>query len=127
VLLGAEVSLVSPRAATGGIQYTTMNRLNHHTERMIIKKHDGLLAQARRIFGEKMVAAAWIADVAIDIGRTRKDLETQWNEWEDDATCALDIGCRRFIIEFNNGRKVEFHSSEWGAVELTDKELIELS
>jgi len=75
-----------------------------------IKKSDGLLDQARRIFGNDLVVGAWF------LSWTPEHVKGEAEMFEDRGGAFIDIGGLTVLLEFCNGKRVRIDSSEWGGI-----------
>lgn len=81
-----------------------------------------LLEQAKQIFGEDLVTGAWLqaeehpnsAFNPFTLEQIEYSLQQRLLKPKEKITC-LEYGCSdSIVIEFSNGRFVNFSSSEWG-------------
>ena len=84
-----------------------------------------LLNDTKRIFGDQMVVGAWFIDSGLDLIRQRNRSMSDAANYEStgDADIDLSTNCSA-MLEFVNGRKVIFSTSEWGGIKLNDEPLI---
>jgi hypothetical protein len=76
-----------------------------------VKKSQGLLDQARRVFGDELVTGAWFTS-----GFKNYALYHAL-EFNDDGAKEIDIAGLQILLEFCNGRQVIFYASdEYGGV-----------
>lgn len=93
-------------------------------------KHEGIWKRAKEIFGDKMVRNAWVTDIFYDpdpadtasVFRRHANVDIG----ADPNLLPLETnGC--IMLEFYNGAKVVFSTSEWGSIEkIEDTDIIEL-
>ena len=86
---------------------------------LVAKPCDKLLRDAKRVFGDDMVVAAWHTDSAYDLEHAKRRLEAYQSEYEEtEDRPFIDLStCREVMFEFSNGVKVIIGTSEWGSIE----------
>jgi len=84
-----------------------------------------LLKDARAIFGSGLIKNAWKLGL---FSTHNKDywLKVAKTPYQSDCDGSIDIGGISIVLQFNNGKIVEFSSSEWGSISKFKREMIEL-
>ncbi|HUU87247.1 MAG TPA: hypothetical protein VMX17_05795 [Candidatus Glassbacteria bacterium] len=87
-------------------------------EDYFVRENAGLLRKVKTIFGEDIVRNAWF----INYTASRPDLaekyldEMEVEEAKNPDESLIHIDAIEVVIEFSNGNKVQFETSEWGSI-----------
>jgi len=95
-------------------------------ERVYALKNYALLRQARNIFGTSRVKDAWKLSMYSQSDKDywlRHAKESPYLS-EDNDIDTIDIDGIDVVLLFDNGKYVQFGSSEWGVIKTLKKELI---
>lgn len=91
---------------------------------ILAKKCEKLLKDAQLVFGKSLVVDAWHIIDVVNSGIKFTDKErckALSESYEQSNDNSIDLcTARSIMIEFRNGSKVIFHTSEWGGMERPD-------
>lgn len=91
-----------------------------------IEHDNNLLAQARAVFGEDLVVAAyvttWVGDHDSEDALKKRIADERYESPDLCPDGSIDIGEKEILITFCNGRTISFQSSEWGSISRPNRE-----
>jgi hypothetical protein len=80
---------------------------------------EDLLCDAKAIFGIYVVTGAWFAERGDTSARTRERLAQDVADYKSSADKCISLPTHgHIILEFLNGRRVSFKTSEWAFISL---------
>ena len=93
---------------------------------IIIIPSEAILLDARRIFGTHLVMGAWLADTCEPTHSNRMKLRADVADYKSDDGCIALPTHGQIMLEFLNGRKVTFSTSEWAFISPVEDHIVAL-